>query len=439
MKLQPIQLFPMPVAAGSSASSGMQAVGGFDDLMNSPGDTSLANWLLAQSKPPSVGRDPTLSLDTESQSMATLNLTETLLVETVEEAAVPVTLVTDIPPQALAYGGEPPTPLMDLLDQQAASFVPTLVPIQEPTTATAPLTSRPAWLDLSSNTRAPVAQVPVSKEASRTTPTASSTQSMVANSQPALDEVLTSSPLREQSTPRADVFRRPAHEPAPRVEVKADLTAQAEVQAARQAPATPMRPPVERVERDREARVDSEASMEAPTEETPTRGAVEGQRTIRPKPVQERLANKGGGNLDSPGLVMETDEWGEDVEVEMAAQALNESEQATPEGHVPNPTDVVVDVDEDLAVKISTHGREVTVAAEGTATALDDLRGVGPELAESLRDLGFDLSEFSSEERESAEENEEKGATNDQAAGSNESEQADTPRVRLGHRVDLVA
>ena len=99
----------------------------------------------------------------------------------------------------------------------------------------------------------------------------------------------------------------------------------------------------------------------------------------------------------------------------------------------------MVDVDEDLALKISTNGREVVVAAEGTASALEDLHGVGPELAESLRDLGFDLSEFSSEEREAAEENEDNGSTNDPAAGSNESAQADTPRVRRGHRVDLVA
>ncbi len=443
MKTQPIQLFPMPVAAGSSTSSGMQAVGGFDKLMDSPGDPSLANWLLAGSKPPSVGRDPTLSLDTTSQSLA-----------------VPVALVTDIPPQALAYGGEPPTPLMDLLDQQPdawagslpnlaltmdevlddahlVSFVPDLAPGAIPTTESPP--SRPTWLDLSSSTRAPMAQVPTSKEAPRTTPTAPSTQTTVVPPQPALDEVITSSPLREQYTPRADAFRRPAHEPAPKVEVKTDLTAQAEVQVARQAPVAPIRTPVDRIDRDRDADTDSDSSTEAATEETSTSGPVEAQRATQPKPVQERLANSDGGNLNSPGLVLETDEWGKSVEVELAAEALTGSEQATPEGHVPNPTDVVVDVDEDLALKISTNGREVVVAAEGTASALEDLHGVGPELAESLRDLGFDLSEFSSEEREAAEENEDNGSTNDPAAGSNESAQADTPRVRRGHRVDLVA
>jgi hypothetical protein len=461
MKLQPIQLFPMPVAAGNSASSGMQVVGEFDEMVDSPGDPSLANWMLAQSKPPSVGRDPTTSLDLEGQSLATLDLTATSLVDTVEQPAVPVTLVTEIPPQALAYGGEPPTSLMDLLDQQpdawagslpnlaltmdevledgqTVSFVPDLAPASTPIPESTP--SRPTWLDLSSSTRAPVAQVPTSKEAPRTAPTAPSTQSIVAPPQPALDEVITSSPLREQYTPRADAFRRPAHEPAPRVEVKTDLTAQAEVQVARQVPVAPIRTPVDRIDRDRDAAEDSDSQAEASTlEETTTSVPGEAQTAFRPKPVQERLANSNNGSFDGPGLALETDEWGKKVEVELAAEALIGSEQATPEGHVPNPTDVVVDVDEDLAVKISTNGREVVVAAEGTASALDDLREVGPELAESLRDLGFDLSEFTSEEREAAEEDENNGSTNDQAAGSNESETADAPRVRRGHSVDLVA
>jgi hypothetical protein len=461
MKMQPIQLFPMPVAAGSSASSGMQAVGGFDQLMDSPGDSSLANWLLAQSKPPSTERDPTLSLDSQGQSLAALDLTATLLVDTLEQTAVPVALVTHIPPQALAYGGEPPPLLMDLLDQQPdawagslpnlaltmdevlddaqfVSFVPDLAPTTIPTPVTTP--SRSTWLDLTSSTRAPMAQVPTSKEASRTTPTAPSTQTTVAPPQPALDEVITSSPLREQYTPRADVFQRPAHEPAPRVEVKTDPTPKAEVQVAKQASVLPPGAPVDRLDRDRNAKADSDTSTESSTtEETPTRGPVEAQSAYRPKPLQERLANSDGGNLNSPGLVLKTDEWGENVEVELAAEALAGSEQATPEGHVPNPTDVVVDVDEDLAVKITTNGREVIVAAEGTASALEDLRGLGPELAESLRDLGFDLSEFTSEEREAAEENEDNGSTASQAAGSNESETGDTPRFRRGHSIDLVA
>ena len=439
----------------------MQAVDGFDKLMDSPGDPSRANWLLAQSKPASVRRDPTLPLDSEGRSLAALELTATLLVDTSEQPAVPVALFTDIPPQALAYGGEPPTPLMDLLDQQpdawagslpnlaltmdgvpddgqTVSFVPDLAPASTPIPESTP--SRPTWLDLSSSTRAPVAQVPTSKEAPRTTPNAPSTQTTVVPSQLALDEVITSSPLREQYTPRADAFQRPAHEPAPRVEVNTNLTAKAEVQLAKQASALPPGAPVDRLDRDRNTEADSETSTEAsPTEETPTSGPVEAQRAYRPKPVQERLANRDGGNLKSPGLVPETNKWGENLEVELAAEALTGSEQATPEGHVPNPTDVVVDVDEDLAVKITTNGREVVVAAEGTASALNDLRGLGPELAESLRDLGFDLSEFTSEEREAAEESENNGSKNGQATGTNESEAADTPRVRRGHRIDLVA
>jgi uncharacterized protein YuzE len=458
MKLQPIQLFPMPMAAGSSAPSGMQGVGGFSDLMDSPGEPSLANWLLAQSKPPSVGRDPTLSPDSQGRPPAVLDLPATLLVETLEESAVPVALVTDIPPEALAYGGEPPSPLMDLLDQQPdawagslpnlalaideaqdepalLSFVPALAPAIVPAPESTP--SRPSRPDLTSNTRAPVAQVPTSKEAPRTTPTASSTKLADAPPQPALDEVITRSPLREQYTPRADAFQRPAHEPAPKVEVNTGLAAQTEVQVARQVPGALPGTTVDQIDRDAEA--ESDSSTEASTkEETTSIRPVDAQRAHRPKPIQERLAKIMDENLDSPGLVLETDEWGEDIEVDLAAEALTESEQATPEGHLPSLTDVVVDVDEDLAVKISTNGREVAVSLEGTASALDDLRDVGPELAESLRNLGFDLSEFSSEEREAAEEKEDTGSTG-QTAASTESEQTDRPRVRRGHRVDLLA
>jgi hypothetical protein len=334
-----------------------------------------------------------------------------------------------------AWAASLPNLALAMDDAELVSFVPDLTPATIPTAEST--ASRPSWLDLTSSTRA---QVPTSKEAPRTTPTASSTQATVAPPPPALDEVITSSPLREQFTPRADAFQRPAHEPAPRVEVNTNLSAKAQAQVAKQASVLPPGAPVERLDRDRNAKADSDTSTEAsPTEETPTRGPVEAQRAYRPKPVQERLANRDGGNLNSPGLVPETNKWGENLEVELAAEALTGSKQAAPEGHVPNPTDVVVDVDEDLALKITTIGREVVVAAEGTASALDDLRGLGPELAESLRDLGFDLSEFTSEEREAAEKSEDNGSTNGQATGTNESEAADTPRFRRGHRVDLMA
>jgi|GEM_PF-5568155 len=114
----------------------------------------------------------------------------------------------------------------------------------------------------------------------------------------------------------------------------------------------------------------------------------------------------------------------------------------TPEGHVPKLTEVVVNVDDELRVGIRTTGQEVAVSLDGNSRAIEEMRGIGPELQESLENLGFTLSEFTANEEELADQ-----ASQNNKAKNGESTSDSTVRselgtirqVRHGAQVDTIA
>ena len=114
----------------------------------------------------------------------------------------------------------------------------------------------------------------------------------------------------------------------------------------------------------------------------------------------------------------------------------------TPEGHVPALTEVMVEIDDELRVGVRTNGSEVAVSLDGTTRAVEEMRHIGPELQESLENLGFTLSEFSANdddaefELEGQSESSKKDSNDDSAARSS-APKART--VRHGMRVDTTA
>ena len=76
------------------------------------------------------------------------------------------------------------------------------------------------------------------------------------------------------------------------------------------------------------------------------------------------------------------------------------AEMMTPEGIVRAPTNMQIDVDGELSVEIEAIGNEVHVKLDGTKRALDEMRGVRAEIADSLEDGEMNLGEFSTNTRD---------------------------------------
>ena len=114
----------------------------------------------------------------------------------------------------------------------------------------------------------------------------------------------------------------------------------------------------------------------------------------------------------------------------------------TPEGHVPALTEVMVEIDEELRVGVRTNGSEVAVALDGTTRAVEEMRHIGPELQESLENLGFTLSEFSTNDEDAEFDVEGQPESSKKDSDSHDSTRSAAPRgrtVRHGMRVDTTA
>tara|TARA_B100001250_G_C19324624_1_gene581934 strand:- start:43 stop:468 length:426 start_codon:yes stop_codon:yes gene_type:complete len=114
----------------------------------------------------------------------------------------------------------------------------------------------------------------------------------------------------------------------------------------------------------------------------------------------------------------------------------------TPEGHVAKLTEVVVNVDDELRVGIRTTGQEVAVSLDGNSRAIEEMRGIGPELQESLENLGFTLSEFTANEEDIGEQaaQNSKASKGDSTSDSTVRSELGTIRqVRHGAQVDTIA
>jgi len=107
-----------------------------------------------------------------------------------------------------------------------------------------------------------------------------------------------------------------------------------------------------------------------------------------------------------PALTVEGSDTSVTENPEMAISEIYEetiaeaSEMMTPEGIVRAPTNMQIDVDGDLSVEIEAVGNEVHVTLDGTKSALDEMKGVRAEIAESLEDGEMDLGEFSTNTRD---------------------------------------
>ena len=114
----------------------------------------------------------------------------------------------------------------------------------------------------------------------------------------------------------------------------------------------------------------------------------------------------------------------------------------TPEGHVPALTEVMVEVDEELRVGVRTNGSEVAVSLDGTTRAVEEMRHIGPELQESLENLGFTLSEFSANDEDADFDVDGQTESAKKSAGDEGSARSGAPKaraVRHGMRVDTTA
>ena len=125
--------------------------------------------------------------------------------------------------------------------------------------------------------------------------------------------------------------------------------------------------------------------------------------------------------------------------------AVEVSEMMTPEGIVRAPTNMQIDVDGDLSVEIEAIGNEVHVTLDGTKSALDEMKGVRAELAESLEDNEMDLGDFSTNTRDGNESDSSKNSKGLNLSGSGDnsstanSNTANQTIVQHGSSVSAVA
>jgi hypothetical protein len=126
-----------------------------------------------------------------------------------------------------------------------------------------------------------------------------------------------------------------------------------------------------------------------------------------------------------------------------ASQQVRFEETApTPEGHVSPLTEVMVEVDDDLRIAVKTTGREVMVSLDGTARAIEEMAGIGPELQDSLEDMGFTLSQFSTQQddgQEASEDSAKKSPSQEKSRSTTQTNLGPIRQVRRGGQVDTVA
>jgi hypothetical protein len=84
------------------------------------------------------------------------------------------------------------------------------------------------------------------------------------------------------------------------------------------------------------------------------------------------------------------------------------------------------------------------VSMDGTARAIEEVAGIGPELKDSLEDMGFNLSQFSTQEDDGQAFSTEDTASNKspKKEGSNSATQANLGpirQVRRGGQIDTTA
>lgn len=125
-------------------------------------------------------------------------------------------------------------------------------------------------------------------------------------------------------------------------------------------------------------------------------------------------------------------------------QILFKETAPTPEGHVSPLTEVIVEVDDDLRVAVKTSGREVMVSLDGTSRAIQEMAGIGPELQDSLEDMGFTLSQFSTNEDNGQSTNEDnptakKSSAKENSTSTTQANLGPIRQVRRGGQVDTVA
>ena len=172
-------------------------------------------------------------------------------------------------------------------------------------------------------------------------------------------------------------------------------------------------------------------------------------KSTRPVQIQNR---PGMSNLQSPTTPTNNAfaaEIAQDQSIEQRVEVRNETQNVmlqnaapTPEGHVPALAEVMVEVDEDLRVGVKTTGREVAVSIDGSTRAVEEMRHIGPELQESLENLGFTLSEFSTNEEAETEANESEPSTSLKESDKSHSERsqaAPTRSIRRGAQIDTTA
>lgn len=134
------------------------------------------------------------------------------------------------------------------------------------------------------------------------------------------------------------------------------------------------------------------------------------------------------GTAAAAALDVDTAELDGLLEPEAVAEAAPEP-QDTPELPVAPLRSLRIKVDDELSLDVSTRSGRVDVSADGTTRAVAEIQDLGPELAASLRELGFELGGFSQQERGDADPGQSKG---DRSAGDGESDE--TPRRASGGR-----
>ena len=186
---------------------------------------------------------------------------------------------------------------------------------------------------------------------------------------------------------------------------------------------------------------DTSDSSEGETELLPT-----GSKSTRPlygnqaSNSTQALSQTSSGNSQVVAEVSQEQSLESRFDVRTSTQNIMMQEvAATPEGHVPALTEVMVEVDDDLRVGVKTNGSEVAVSIDGTTRAVEEMRHIGPELQESLENLGFTLSEFTTNDEDGDLNSENTKGNKENSASSSDSTRSGAQsnrQVRHGMRVD---
>ena len=136
--------------------------------------------------------------------------------------------------------------------------------------------------------------------------------------------------------------------------------------------------------------------------------SADGEPPVRPTAALAELGAEAGDSEDGASSLLseaaqafdvETAELDGLLEPEAIADAPAETAE-TPELPVHDNGRLRVTVDEELSIEISKRGGRIDVAIDGSTSAVREIQDLGPELAASLAELGFELGEFHQQERE---------------------------------------